>query len=365
MAQKEVLNKKLEELKTEYSKTKYNKATNKHLGILRAKISDIKKEIVLSNKKIKGSGFFVKKHGDATVALIGFPSVGKSSLINLITNANSKTAQYAFTTTQIIQGIMNFNNAKIQIIDTPGMIKDAHLGVGNGRTVIASLRIADLIAFVVDVLDINSLDILIDELKSLDIFINKNKPDIKLIKTDSNGIIIPINKSGISDEIIKIILSDFGIHNATISLKEAIDEGELIANISNKAFYIRSIIILNKIDLKKDYRNLINLMAKKYNMKINPISTIKKINIDLLKEEFYKNLDIMTIYLKPKDNKELDPIIVKKGVNVGNIAKKLHSSVFNEFKCAYITGKSVKFSNQKVGINHKLENEDIITFITK
>ncbi len=74
---KAALESKLDEYKKEYSKTKHNKATNLHLGILRAKIADVKKEIIEAGKKHKGEGFFVKKRGDATVALLGFPERGK------------------------------------------------------------------------------------------------------------------------------------------------------------------------------------------------------------------------------------------------------------------------------------------------
>ncbi len=363
MGQKEYLTNKLEELKQEYKKTKYNKATNKHLSIIRAKISTVKKEIIESNKKIKGTGFFVKKQGDATVGLVGFPSVGKSSLINMTTNVISKTAHYAFTTTRIIQGILNFNNAKIQIIDTPGLIEGAHLGVGNGRAVIAALKIVDLIAFVVDICNISSLDTLINELRGLNIYINKIKPDIRIIKTDSNGIIIHVNKSGMNSETIKAILSDFGIQNASISIMDNVDEDEFIANVAKKAVYINAIVILNKIDLKKNYEQIGKEIAKKYNIKVVPVSTVEKINIELLKNELYKNLNLINIYLRPKGSDELNPLIMKKGVTVGDIAKKIHSEVFNELKCAYVTGKSAKFMNQRVGIDHNLEDGDIVTFI--
>ncbi|MCL5115512.1 MAG: 50S ribosome-binding GTPase, partial [Candidatus Marsarchaeota archaeon] len=141
----EKLDSRLEELNEEYSKTKYNKATNLHLGILRAKIAKVKREIVTAKKRRHGKGFFVKKTGDATVALAGFPSTGKSSLINVMSNTKSKTAQYAFTTLTIVPGVMLYRDAHIQIFDMPGIIEGAHLGVGGGREVISAMRTADQI----------------------------------------------------------------------------------------------------------------------------------------------------------------------------------------------------------------------------
>src|ERR1700733_2463095 len=133
MADTSSLENKLGELTEEYSKTKYNKATNKHLGIIRKKISQLKKDIVEAGKGQKGKGFFVKKTGDATVSLMGFPSTGKSSLINVLTNTRSKTARYEFTTTTVVPGVMFYNDAHIQIFDMPGIIENAHMGSGGGR----------------------------------------------------------------------------------------------------------------------------------------------------------------------------------------------------------------------------------------
>ena len=68
-------------LEEEISKTKYNKATQGHIGKLKAKIAALreKKEKTQAHAKASGGGpgFEVKKSGDASVALVCFPSVGK------------------------------------------------------------------------------------------------------------------------------------------------------------------------------------------------------------------------------------------------------------------------------------------------
>ena len=115
---------KIKAIEEEIQKTPYNKATSHHIGKLKAKISKLKEEqIKRSSGGTKGEGFHIKKSGDATAVLVGFPSVGKSTLLNELTNAESKVGAYQFTTLEIIPGIMEYNNAQIQIFDIPGMSK--------------------------------------------------------------------------------------------------------------------------------------------------------------------------------------------------------------------------------------------------
>src|SRR5579862_9342980 len=69
------------ELEDEIRNTQYNKATQHHIGRLRAKIAFLKLEREKrASSKGGGVGYSVRKSGHATVGLVGFPSVGKSTL---------------------------------------------------------------------------------------------------------------------------------------------------------------------------------------------------------------------------------------------------------------------------------------------
>ena len=82
--------------------------------------------------------------------LVGFPSVGKSTLLNNITNAESKVGAYQFTTLDIVPGVMEHKNAKIQVFDIPGIITGASSGKGRGKEILSVARTADLILVVLD-----------------------------------------------------------------------------------------------------------------------------------------------------------------------------------------------------------------------
>ncbi|KXT29268.1 obg family GTPase CgtA [Candidatus Phytoplasma oryzae] len=68
----------------------------------------------------------------ADVGMIGFPNVGKSSLISTISNAKSKVGEYPFTTIKPFLGQITFQDNSFIIADIPGLIKDSHLGKGMG-----------------------------------------------------------------------------------------------------------------------------------------------------------------------------------------------------------------------------------------
>lgn len=80
---------KIKEIEIEYARTQKNKATEYHLGQLKCRLAKLRTMAIEESTKTvggPGEGFDVQKHGNSRIAMIGFPSVGKSSMLNLITD---------------------------------------------------------------------------------------------------------------------------------------------------------------------------------------------------------------------------------------------------------------------------------------
>jgi GTP-binding protein len=169
----------------------------------------------------------------ADIGIIGCPNAGKSTLLNALTFAKSKTAPYPFTTLCPKLGVLNIDNInlKLSIADIPGLIKDAHVGKGLG---IGFLRHIERTKLLIHVLDLDKEDF-------------------------------------------KEIIEDYKNINAELSYHSK--------NLAEK----KSVLIANKIDLdfaEDNFKQIKNKIRKK----IIPISAFKKIGLEELKKEIVKKM---------------------------------------------------------------------------
>src|ERR671921_61297 len=364
---------KIKAIEDEIHKTQINKATEFHIGLLKAKMARLRREMDENThgKTVssggENAGFDVRKTGDATVVLIGLPSVGKSTLLNTMTNAKSRVASYQFTTLTAVPGILDYRGAKIQILDLPGIIEGAASGKGIGKRVLSVARSADLVLIILDVFQPHHLRILKNELAQIGIKIDQKSPQVIIEKTSIGGVSVNILvPTKLTQNFIKEILRVSGIHNGRITIRETdLTEDQLIDVLNGNRIYVGSLIVLNKIDLVNP--EFVREIQSKLGNDFIPISADANINIDALKEAIYDKLDFIRIYLRPKrgepDYKE--PMIIRNGSTVADVCNKLHRNMIKDFKFAQIWGNSAKFNGQKVGLDHNLMDEDVLTIVKK
>lgn len=336
------------EFEEELRNTPYNKRTQHHIGLVKAKIANLKEKI---EKKSKGKGiskgFAVRKTGDATVVIVGYPSVGKSTLLNKLTSAKSKTAAYEFTTLDVIPGILEYEGAKIQLLDIPGVIEGASAGKGRGKEALSITRSADLILILID--KEHQIGVIENELYQAGFRLNQHKPDVKIRKTSKGGLAIDLPNS-LNKETFIGILKELGILNAEVIVRENITSEQLIDVILDNRTYIPSITVLNKIDLIKE-RTECDI----------GISAEKGINLDKLKKLIFKKLSLIRVYCKEVGKKpDLEnPLLLKKGQTVQDACQKLHRDFINKFRFVRIWGSS-RFPGQKFNLNYELKDRDVM-----
>lgn len=351
---------KLKEVEEELAKTPRNKGTDAHVGKLKAKIARLKTNLEKTISKKSASLKGVKKSGDATVILVGFPSVGKSTLLNQLTNAESKVADYEFTTLDIIPGMMKYKGVDIQLLDVPGLISKASEGKGRGKGVLSTIRIADLIIIMADVKNLNQVDILKKELYIAGLRLNEDKPDIEIKKKITGGISInkTVKLTRISEETIKIILNEYSVHNADLIIREDISMDRFIDSVSKNRVYVPMFVVINKIDsVDENY-----LKDLEINEEHIFISALKEKNLDKLREMIYEKLDFIRVYMK-QPGKEADmkePLIVKGNSSVLDVCEKIHKDFVKNFNYARVWGGSAKFDAQKVSLKHVLKDKDVV-----
>ncbi|KAL3317471.1 GTP-binding protein [Cichlidogyrus casuarinus] len=360
---------KIADIEAEMNRTQKNKATMGHLGLLKARLAKLKRELI----EPKGGGgptqegFDVARTGDARVGFIGFPSVGKSTLLTNLAGVYSEVAAYEFTTLTTIPGVIRYKGAKIQLLDLPGIIEGAKDGRGRGRQVIGVARTCSLILMVLDVLKpMHHKKIIERELDGYGIRLNKRPPNIHLHRKDKGGLNYQamVDQSELTKDIVQSILTEYKIHNADVIVRCDATIEELIDVVEGNRIYIPCIYVLNKIDQ-------ISIEELDIICKIPhcvPISAHHKWNFDSLLEAIWEKLALIRIYTKPKGQLPdyTSPIILKQSSHtVEDFCLRVHKSIIKEFKHAKIWGASAKFVGQIVGKDHVLNDEDVVQIIKK
>jgi ribosome-interacting GTPase 1 len=89
----------------------------------------------------------VRREGAAQVALVGPPNVGKSSVLQALSEIQIRTGDYAFTTLRPVPALTRIGGVLVQLVEIPGLIEGASEDRGGGRALLGVLRSADAIVY--------------------------------------------------------------------------------------------------------------------------------------------------------------------------------------------------------------------------
>jgi ribosome-interacting GTPase 1 len=366
------LEEEIEEIEEEIAATPYNKSTEAHIGRLKSKLAQKKEKLENQSSAGGGQGYAVEKTGDATVALVGFPSVGKSTLLNALTNADSEVGEYEFTTLDVNPGMLKYNGANVQLLDVPGLIEGAAGGRGGGKEVLSVVRTADLVLFVLSVFEIDQYARLSEELYKNKVRLDAEPPNVSISKRHKGGIKLTTSGDVSLDEgTIKEVLREYDYINADVTIREDLTIDELVDALMANRVYLPSLVSVNKADLiEPDYLATVNEQLRNHD--VDPeeaifISAEEGKGLESLKESIWEELGLIRVYMdKPGRGVDYDePLVLSEGDTIEDACEKIGGDFKERFRFARVSGPSAKHDDQQVGMDHTLADEDVLRMIVR
>jgi small GTP-binding protein len=368
----------IKEIELELTRTQHNKATTTHIGMLKGQLARLRTQLMTPSATEKNAGghagFDVARNGDGRACLIGFPSVGKSSLLNKVTDTSSEVAAYEFTTLTCIPGNLVINDIKIQMLDLPGIIEGAAAGKGRGREVIAVARSADLILMVLDgAKEQNNQhrDILEHELETMGIRLNRTPPDVYYRKKSGGNIkfnaTCSLTKLGDDPaDTVKRLLHSYRIHHCEMLIREDVSVDDVIDVIEGNRCYIRCLYVYNKIDTL--CLEEVDELARKPDSIVTSVHM--ELNLDVLLQRMWDYMGLQRVYTKRRGQPPdlIAPVVLsaeRKGISVEAACLSISKDLLSKFNFALVWGRSTKYNPQRVGLAHVLADEDVLQVVPK
>jgi ribosome-interacting GTPase 1 len=285
-----------------------HKGTDKLQGDLKSRIAKLKRQ-----PKKKGAtrifSYSIPREGAGQVALVGPPNSGKSTLLDLLTNASPEIADYPFTTREPAPGMMPFEDISIQLVDLPPL-SDEYVE----NWVYDIIRKADLLWVVVSCGN-------------------------------------PLH--GLEMTTATLAAKNIGLYPSGSKPEQAVPDGHVRK---------QGLVVATGIDLEGSAENL-EIFSQLLDSPwlTLAVSARDGRGFEQLKLQTYQALDIIRIYTKqpgkPADREQ--PFTVGRGTTVGALAGTIHKDLMKQLKFARVWGEKV-FDGQTVQRDHVLEEGDIV-----
>ena len=294
-----------------YALVPKHKASEKLQAELKTKISEAKDEVEHERKNPKkvGVSYKIPKQGAGQYVVVGAPNAGKSRLLTRLTRATPEVAPYPFTTREPYAGMMEWEDVRVQLIDTPPITPDYLEGYLSSmvRTADAALLMLDL--------------------------------------GDDDG---PFAAEAVLDRLAQV---------------KTVLVGQPPAEIPDLTIqHVRTLLVANKIDLP-DAADRLEIVREMFGPRfpIHVVSPEQGTGVEELREAIYRFLNVIRVYTKQpgKPPDMTSPFTCPAGSTLLEMAALVHRDFAEKLKSARIWGTGV-FDGQTVPREHVLHDKDVV-----
>jgi ribosome-interacting GTPase 1 len=288
-----------------------HKASEKLQAELKTKISETKAEVERERKSPKKGGvsFKIPRQGAGQVILVGGPNAGKSRILSRLTRATPEVAPYPFTTREPGAGMMDWEDVRVQLVDTPPITAD-YLD----SYVSSMVRAADGCVLILDV-------------------------------GDDDG---PFAAEAVLERLAHV--------KTVLTGKPPVDPEDPTIE------YVKTLLAANKTDLPGAAERL-DIVKEMYGDRftIFPLDAEQGPGLEDLRNAIYRMLNVIRVYSK-RPGKPADmesPFTCPAGSTVAQMAELVHRDIAEKLKSARIWGTGV-FDGQAVTRDHVLHDRDVV-----
>ena len=283
-----------------------HKGTEKMQADLKKRLSKFRQEGLKKTSVSRADPFSIERQGAGQVALLGFPNTGKSSFLAAMTRAKPKIADYPFTTTLPLAGMMPFEDIFIQLVDTPPVTAEI---IPTGLS--GALRSADILLVMVDAASndcLEQLEFCLNYLEEKKIAREDTAPGVR------------------------------GVSPAHV------------------------LVLATRADLPQSTENM-QIMKElgPGGIELLPVSTKTGQGLEGLREKIFQMLGVIRVFTKiPGREPDLKrPFVLKRGSTILELAEAIHRDLPGLMKNARVWG-SAKYEGQSVMRDYTLYDRDVV-----
>lgn len=287
-----------------------HKGTEKMQVDLKQRISRAKADLSKPQKSGGKRGFRLPRQGAGRAVIVGGPNAGKSQLLASMTNAKPEIATYPFSTREPQPGMMSWEDATVQLVDTPPVTADVFEPVTQSL-----IRGAELVLLMLNLGD------------------------------DDGG------------QQLQDVWQQIQQTKSRLGRETSVDEEDIGTT------WTRAFLVINKIDLPEAadrlefFRDYID-----FDLETFEISALNQTGLEPLRDAIYEAMNVVRVYTKMPNKKEADldaPFLLPDGQTVMDLAKMIHKDVARNFKSARVWGTHVHDGTPVKG-DYVLHDKDIV-----
>ena len=287
-----------------------HKGTDRLQADLKQKISKLKKEQSKAKPGGQKASRRIPRQGAGRAVLLGPPNSGKSQLLRSLSRAKPDVADYPFSTSSPMPGMMSFEDIHVQLVDTPPVTSDFLDPTTQGL-----VRGADLVLLLVDLASDDCAE-------------------------DTGAVIRRLEQT-----------------RTGLATSSYLDEGDVGRS------YTRTIVVLNKCDVPgaEDRRQWFNEVCP-LDFPQLVISAREQTGLEELREAVFQALDVVRIYTKMPHAREPDydkPFTIARGGTLQQVAELIHKDVASNLKHARVWGSQVHDGTSVKG-DYVLADRDVV-----